>query len=99
MLAKVADGRGSQEMGEINIIVPLLFEHTTYKSYPASFLAKNRFADLTRWLDKLTPYDLSKVDVSSWDSIDSWLWRLCDTTELDPLTSSGTTGTMSFVPR
>ena len=30
-------------------IVPLLFDHTVYKSYPPSLLAKGRFDALTRW--------------------------------------------------
>jgi hypothetical protein len=47
----------------------------------------------------LTPHDLSQVDASGCDSIDSWLDLINAETELDPITSSGTTGTMSFTPR
>lgn len=99
MLAKLSDAQGIASVDDFDEVVPLLFEHTTYKSYPASLLAKGRFVDLTRWLDKLTPHDLSSVELDACESIDDWLGQLCAQTELDPLTSSGTTGTMSFIPR
>ena len=76
-----------------------LLRHDVYKSYPSSLLAKGRFDQLTRWLDKLTPYDLSGIDVSACRTIDDWLVHLRETTPLDVATSSGTSGTMSFFPR
>ena len=77
----------------------MLFEHTIYKSYPTYLLEKGQFDKLTTWLNRLTPHDLSQVDASGCDSIHSWLDLLCAETELDPISSSGTTGTMSFTPR
>ena len=70
-----------------------------YKSYPTYLLEKGQFPKLTTWLDRLTPHDLSQLDTSGCDSIHSWLDLLCAETELDPISSSGTTGTMSFTPR
>lgn len=99
VLAKLADAQGIRRLDRIDDMAPLLFEHTVYKSYPAVLLAKNRFDQLTRWLDRLTPYDLTDVDVSDCVSIDGWLTRLRDETPLDPATSSGTSGTMSFFPK
>ena len=80
-------------------MVPLLFQHSVYKSYPLALLVKNRFAELTRWLDRLTTHDLSGVDVGACDSIDSWLDVLDDQTELRVAHTSGTSGMMSFLPR
>lgn len=80
-------------------IVPLLFQHSVYKSYPTALLVRNRFTELTRWLDRLTTHDLSRIDVTDCDSIDSWLDVLDSETDLRVLHSSGTTGTMSFIPR
>src|SRR3546814_1659182 len=77
----------------------LFLPHTAYKSYPLSFLERNRFDALTRWLDGLTAIDLSGVDVSGIDSIDDWLRRLEETTELKVNHTFGTTGKLSFVPR
>jgi hypothetical protein len=84
---------------ELNNAVPLLFQHSVYKSYPAALLVRNRFTDLTRWLSRLTTVDLSGVDVSACDGIDSWLDVIQTETELEPVHTSGTTGTMSFLPR
>jgi len=80
-------------------VVPLLFQHSVYKSYPSSLLEKNRFSQLTRWLSRLTTCDLSKASVENCDSIDSWLDVLDSQTDLRPLHSSGTAGSMSFFPR
>ena len=80
-------------------IVPLLFQHSVYKSYPLSLLVNNRFDALTRWLDRLTTHDLSGVDVSGCEGIDDWLDVLDAETPLRVAHSSGTAGTMSFLPR
>jgi hypothetical protein len=98
-LERMAGESGIDSIEEINDAVPLLFQHSVYKSYPASLLLKNRFADLTKWLDRLTTIDLSGVDVSACDSIDAWLDTLEAGTELRAVHTSGTTGTMSFLPR
>src|SRR4030095_13583072 len=74
-------------------------EHTMYKSYPVSFLGNRQFDKLTTWLDKLTSVDLGKVDARRCDSIHGWLDWLPEQTELDAACTSGSTGTMSFIPR
>ncbi|MGL4564229.1 MAG: hypothetical protein ACRCVD_02970, partial [Halioglobus sp.] len=99
MLTKLADKQGITSISEIDDILPLLFEHTIYKSYPSFLLENGEYGKLTRWLDRLTPYDLSKVDCSGCESIHSWLDMIAAVTELDPITSSGTTGSMSFTPK
>src|SRR5207253_9613531 len=75
------------------------FDHTVYKSYPVSLLGARRFDVLTGWLNKLTSVDLSRVDTKGCDSIDGWLDTVFDQAGLDVMTSSGSTGTMSFLPR
>ena len=99
MVRKLADRQSITSVDEVDAIVPMLFEHTMYKSYPVSFLGNRQFDKLTTWLDKLTSVDLSNVDVSQCDSIDSWLELLAQETDLDPVTTSGSTGTMSFIPK
>lgn len=99
VLSAMAAEVGVDHLGSLNDLAPLLFEHSVYKSYPQSFLVKNRFTELTRWLDRLTTHDLSAVDVSRCDSIDSWLDTLEQRTELRVSHTSGTSGTMSFLPR
>lgn len=98
-LKKLADRDKIDSVDDFDDIVPLLFEHTVYKSYPASLLANNKFGLITNWLGKLTTSDLSKVDVSACDSMDSWFDILDAETDLCIHHSSGTTGTVSLFPK
>jgi hypothetical protein len=99
MLRSLADRLGITELNEFNDVVPLFFAHTAFKSYPASLLDNKRYDLMTKWLNKLTSYDLSGVDVSDCDSIDDWLEILDKQTPLETITSSGTTGTISLIPK
>jgi hypothetical protein len=99
VLAKLADAQGVRALSTLDEGAALLFTHDTYKSYPVSLLAKQRFDQLNKWLGRLTTYDLSAVDVSDCDSIDGWLMRLQDETPLDVATSSGSSGTLSLFPK
>src|SRR5262245_40627425 len=76
MVRKLADRLGVSTVDKFDDIVPLMFSHTAYKSYPAALVDNNRWDLMTRWLGKLTTYDLSGVDVDGCDSIDGWLERL-----------------------
>jgi len=97
-LTKMANRQGIESVNEFNDVLPVMFEHTVYKSYPPYLLEQRQFDKLTTWMNRLTSHDLSGVDASQCDSIHSWLDLLCEETELDPISSSGTSGTMSFTP-
>jgi hypothetical protein len=99
VLQTMADENGITAITTVDDVVPLLFQHSVYKSYPLSLLVKNKFTALTRWLDRLTTRDLSKLDVSDCDGIDSWLDILDAETDLRVVHTSGTAGAMSFLPR
>lgn len=98
MVARLANKQGISRLEDIEDVVPLLFEHTMYKSYPVALLARQQFTKLTDWLAKLTSVDVSGVDVSACASIDEWLNTLVQQSELDVHHTSGTSGTMSFLP-
>jgi hypothetical protein len=98
MLAKLAERQGVDAIERVEDLLPLLFEHTMYKSYPQILLERSDFKSMTRWFDKLTSHDLSALDASGCESIDEWLTLLDTDAGLDPSFSSGTTGTMSFIP-
>jgi hypothetical protein len=98
ILQKLADKQGIDELGELDDVVALLFEHTMYKSYPPALLEKNQFAQIMRWMAKLVAIDLSHIDVSECRSIDDWLQLMDRESDLAILHSSGTSGTMSFIP-
>src|SRR5690606_13371135 len=46
MLDKLATLQGVDTIESIDDVVPLLFQHTAYKSYPMSLLEKGRFRQL-----------------------------------------------------
>lgn len=99
ILTDLADRLGITEVRAFSDLVPLLFPHTIFKNYPTSLLDQKRFDLMTKWLGQLTTYDLSAVDVEGCDGIDDWIDRLDEQTELQPITSSGTTGTLSIIPK
>jgi hypothetical protein len=99
VLGKLADAEGIHGLNTLDDAIPLFFEHNVYKSYPISLLSKGRFDLLTKWLNRLTPIDLSGMDTGKCDSIDRWLEELRVQKSLEVVTSSGTSGTMSFVPK
>lgn len=99
VLKATADEQGVTEIGGLQEGARLLFPHTVYKSYPATLLEKNRFDRMTQWLGRLTTVDLGGADVGDCDGIDAWLAALEDGVGLSVTHSSGTGGTMSFLPR
>ncbi|MHB8693728.1 MAG: long-chain-fatty-acid--protein ligase [Solirubrobacteraceae bacterium] len=99
VLNAMAAELGAGDLDEVDDVVPLLFQHSVYKSYPVPLLERNRFEAMTKWLGRLTTVDISDAPVSECDSIDAWLDVLDSRTELRVSHSSGTTGAMSFLPR
>src|ERR1700753_2367843 len=99
IVRKLADRLGVTDLSEFNDVVPLLFSHTAFKSYPSALIDRKRFDLMTKWLDKLTSYDLSLIDTRGCNSIDDWIDCLDEQTPLQVITSSGTTGTLSILPK
>ena len=98
VLGRRADKLGVTELQVIDDVAPLLFEHTMYKSYPPSLLEQGKFKDINRWLSKLCAFDLSDIDVSGCRFIDDWIQVMDRDSPLKLIHSSGTSGTMSFLP-
>ena len=82
MVKKLADNEGIQDINGVEDIIPLLFDHSMYKSYPPSMLFEGRFVPLTKWLSKLTSVDLSGFDASRYQYV--WIRLGNDTSELRP---------------
>lgn len=99
MLDRLATEQGVDDVREIDDLAPVLFSHTVYKSYPLSYLERNRFDKLTKWLSGLTTTDLGAIDAKGIESIDDWLDELDAKSDLMVFHSSGTTGKLSFIPR
>jgi hypothetical protein len=98
-LKEQADRNGVTRIDTLNDLVPLLFDHTVYKSYPMALLENNRFDLLTPWLQRSTTVDLSGVNVSGCKGIDDWLDTLERNTLLQISHTSGSSGKLSFIPR
>jgi len=98
-LNKLAEENRITAINDINEVVPLLFPHTAYKSYPLSLIDECRFDLLNEWLADFTAHDLSSLDVSGCQSLDEWLNVIEANTPVRVLTSSGTSGKVSLLPR
>src|SRR5208283_4927933 len=96
VMDKLATEQGVDEIRELNDLAPLIFAHTVYKSYPTSFIEKNRYDRMTKWLNGLTSVDLSGVDTDGIDSVDDWIDALDAQTSLRIFHTSGTSGKLSF---
>ncbi|HTV96018.1 MAG TPA: hypothetical protein VME42_08435, partial [Steroidobacteraceae bacterium] len=91
LLQNRAQAGGIGEIGRMADIVPLLFAHTAYKSYPEAWLVEKKWDRLGRWLDTVSTDRVQPMDVEGIDGLDDWLQRL-ETQGHFVNCSSGTTG-------
>jgi len=98
-LHKIADENRITAFRTIDEIVPLLFPHTTYKSYPMALVVNGRFDLMNAWLNDYTAYDLSDLNLSGCQSLDDWLDVVEANTPVRVTTSSGTSGKCSLLPK
>ena len=91
LLGLRAEEAGITEIRSMEDMVPLLFPHTAYKSYPESFLIDERWDRLTKWLGTVSPYAIEGVDLDGIGDIDEWIARLAAKGYFISC-SSGTTG-------
>src|ERR1700727_288665 len=76
LLAHRAREAGTAEIRSREDMVPLLFPHTVYKSYPKSFLIEERWDRLGKWLGTVSPYPVGPIETSDVTDIDDWIGRL-----------------------
>ncbi|MET0379321.1 MAG: hypothetical protein ABW049_10055 [Spongiibacteraceae bacterium] len=100
VLKKLADAENIDHIDTLEDVVPLLFEHTVFKSYPPSLLENNRFKDINKWLGKLTAHPIDHVDVSTCQTLDEY-FDVMDAAvpALSVAYTSGTSGTISLLPQ
>jgi hypothetical protein len=96
VLGQRADAEGVSRIRSIGDMVPLLFPHTTYKSYPEALIGKGQWAQMNRWLDSLSTHRVDNVELSGIVDVDGWIERLEAAGHL-VTTSSGTSGKSSFL--
>ena len=76
LLQNRAETGGIGEIRRMADIVPLLFAHTAYKSYPESWLAQKKWDRLGRWLDTVSTNRVEPMDCHGIAGLDEWLNRL-----------------------
>jgi hypothetical protein len=91
LLGHRAGEAGTRAIASLEDMVPLLFPHTAYKSYPESFLMDERWDRLTKWLGTVATYPIGGVDVTGAHDVDDWIARLAAAGHFVSC-SSGTTG-------
>jgi hypothetical protein len=96
LLAKRAEEAGIERIQELDDLVPLLFAHTVYKSYPQSFYDNGRWDRMLQWLNTLSVADVTAVDVDGVTDVDAWLERLWAAGHA-VIATSGTSGKVSFL--
>jgi hypothetical protein len=96
VLRRRADESGVTQIRSFADLVPLLFSHTVYKSYPAAFVEQGRWNRLSQWLKTLSVEDPTTVDVSGVTNVDEWIAALGSAGHLI-LATSGSSGKCSFL--
>lgn len=91
-----ASDAGIDAINTLDDVVPLLFTHTNYKSYPEAFIDKGQWKNLNLWLQTLTAAPAAGVNVDGVQDADDWL--ACHAAAGNHLfSSSGTSGKCSFL--
>src|ERR1043166_9040708 len=75
LLQMRAADAGTTEIRSVDDVVPLLFPHTAYKSYPESFLMQEKWDRLTKWLTTVCPYPID-IDTDGIADVDEWIARM-----------------------
>src|SRR5580704_5761756 len=91
LLQNRAEVGGITEIRRMADVVPLLFAHTAYKSYPESWLVEQKWDRLGRWLDTVSTNRVPAMNVEGVAGLDDWLARLGELGHFVSC-SSGTTG-------
>ncbi|GAB7555604.1 hypothetical protein NRB_51250 [Novosphingobium sp. 11B] len=91
LLGLRARDAGIDSIARIEDVVPVLFPHTAYKSYPESYLMDERWDRLTKWLGTVSAYPIEGIATDGIAGIDDWIARLAEQGHFISC-SSGTTG-------
>ncbi len=87
---------GVDEIRTLDDLVPLLFSHTSYKSYPESFIDNGQWRNMSLWLGTLSACSTANIDNDGIQTVDDWLDR-AHSAGHHVFASSGTSGKSSFM--
>ena len=97
LLKQRAQEAGITEIHSLQDVVPLLFPHTAYKSYPESFLTGRRWDRLTKWLGTVSAQPTDNIDIEGVEDVDGWI-AACEKAGHHVSCTSGTTGKPAMLP-
>ncbi|WP_405622849.1 hypothetical protein [Streptomyces sp. NBC_00076] len=96
LLRTRAEETDVREITGFEDLVPLLFSHTSYKSYPLSLITGGRWDRLLRWYATVSAVEPKDVDIEGVNDIDEWTERVTAAGHR-PYITSGTSGKVSFL--
>jgi hypothetical protein len=96
VLEQRAADAGIREIRNMDDLVPLLLPHTTYKTYPESFIAKNQWDRMLTWFRTVSSRSMAEVQVAGVQDVDDWMRRL-EAVGHFVFASAGTSGKSSFI--
>ena len=91
LLANRAESAGLKEVRRPDDLVPLLFAHTTYKTYAEGWLTERRWVRMGNWLATVSTRPVDGLDTAGVQTLDDWIKQL-ETVGHYLSCSSGTTG-------
>ena len=98
LLARLASENGVSEIGQRADLVPVLFSHSSYKSYPAAFMKKGQWDRMFQWLAMVQTQSPVGIPTDGITDMDDWIARLWENGHLVN-TTSATSGKTSILPR
>jgi hypothetical protein len=96
LLANRAQEAGLTEIRDPSDLIPLLFAHTSYKSYAETWLTEGRWDRMSKWVETVSSYPAAGVDLDGIRDIDDWIQRMQKVGHYLSC-SSGTTGKPSIM--
>lgn len=91
LLANRVESGGIDRIKQPADLVPLLFAHTTYKTYAEAWLNDGQWERMGKWLATVSTRDVEGLDTSGVQTLDDWLKQL-ESVGHYLSCSSGTTG-------
>jgi len=91
LLANRAESAGVKEVKQAADLVPLLFAHTTYKTYGEGWLNERRWDRMGKWLATVSTRPVQGFDTDGVQTLNDWIKQL-ETVGHYLSCSSGTTG-------
>jgi hypothetical protein len=98
-VADLLQKRDLDSFVKLDDFVSVMFDDDAYKSYERKWIDTHDYAAMTRWIARFTAVDLSHVDMNGCGSLSEWCRRLEEQVDVLVCHSTGTSGTLSFVPR